>query len=86
MTAIILYIFKISGGPCIFIDKYSLYIPTNAHTHIYTYIYIYICVYIYIERERERAQNYFTSAPTCFGTSAPSSGSLYIVFPKVIKY
>ena len=31
-------------------------------------------------------QNYITNAPTCFGASAPSSGSLYTVFAKVIKY
>jgi len=31
------------------------------------------------------AQNYITYAPTSFGASAPSSGSLYIVFAKVIN-
>jgi len=45
-------------------------ICTNKCTHTYTYI----------------VQNYITNAPTYFGASAPSSGSLYIVFAKVIKY
>jgi len=31
-------------------------------------------------------QNYLTNTPTCFGASAPSSGSLYIVFVEVICY
>jgi hypothetical protein len=30
--------------------------------------------------------NYVRNAATCFGTSAPSSGSFVIVFVKVIKY
>jgi hypothetical protein len=45
---------------------------------------IYYCtknahIYIYREREREkreRIQNYVTIAPTCFGASASSSGTL----------
>jgi hypothetical protein len=49
---------------------YSLFVPTNAHTHIYIYILL----------------NYIANAPTCFGASAPSSGSFGIVFAKVIKY
>jgi len=35
------------------------------------------CIYIF---------NYITYTPTCFGASAPSSGSFYIAFPGVIKY
>jgi len=31
-------------------------------------------------------QNYITNAPTCFGASAPSSGSIGIVFAKDIMY
>ena len=31
-------------------------------------------------------QNYISNAPTCFGASAPSSGSLYIVFTEDINY
>jgi hypothetical protein len=31
-------------------------------------------------------QNYITNAPTYFGASASSSGSLYILFAKVKKY
>jgi hypothetical protein len=33
-----------------------------------------------------RVQNYITNTPTCLGTSAPSSGSLYIVFCKIMNY
>jgi len=54
--------------------KYLL-LSQQKHTHIYIYIYIYTRIY--------RVQNYITNAPTCFGASAPSSGSLYIVFAKV---
>jgi len=36
-------------------------------------------IYIYI-------LNYIANAPTCFGASAPSSGSFGIAFAKVIKY
>ena len=36
-----------------------------------------IHIYIYI---------YITSAPTCFGVSAPSSGSVDTAFAKVTKY
>jgi hypothetical protein len=39
------------------------------------------CTYIYII-----ILHYITNAATCFGASAPFSGSLYIVFAKVIKY
>lgn len=55
--------------PCIFIIKYLLFIPTNAYTYnLYTYI----------------VQNYIANAPTYFGETASSSGSLYIVFVYVI--
>jgi len=46
-------------------------IPTFSHP-----------VYIYIFK----TLNYITNAPTCFGTSAPSSGSFNIASLKVIKY
>jgi hypothetical protein len=49
-------------------------VPTNAHTHTHTHIYIYI------------VKNYIKNTPACFGASAPSSGSLYIVFVKMIKH
>ena len=42
----------------------------HTHTHTHTYIYIYTQI----------EKNYITNAHTCFGPSAPSSGSLYIVF------
>jgi len=53
------------------LDIYCLFVCTNKYT--------YVCIYIYI-------LNYITNAPTCFGSSAPSSGSVYIVFAKVKKY
>jgi len=45
--------------------------------HIYIYIYIYIYFTIL---------NDITNAPTCFGASAPSSGSSDTVFAKFLKY
>jgi len=45
----------------------------HTHTHTHTHIYIYI------------VQNCIKNALTCFGASAPSAGSLYIVFNKVIE-
>jgi hypothetical protein len=41
--------------------------------HIYTDVYI-------------KISDFIRNAPTCFDASAPSSGSLDIVFAKVIKY
>ena len=52
---------------------YLLFVPINAYIYIYIYIYIKIL-------------NCVTDAPTCFGASAPSSGSFEFVFAKVIKY
>jgi hypothetical protein len=43
-------------------------------------IYLYQKMYMYI------VQNYITNVPTCFGASAPSSGSFDIALPKVTKY
>jgi hypothetical protein len=45
-------------------------VPTNAHN----YIYILILKY------------YIANAATCFGASAPSSGSFDVEFAEVIKY
>ena len=56
----------------IFIVYYLLCVPTNTHTHTHTHIYIYIYKTIL---------NYITNAPTCFGASAPSAGSVDIAFP-----
>ena len=46
---------------------------THTHTHTHTHIYIYIL-------------NYINNSPTCFGASAPSSGSFDTEFDEVIKY
>jgi len=51
----------------------SVAIPTELPGYIYIYIYI-------------RISNYITKAPTCFGASAPSSGSFDNAFAKVVRY
>ena len=67
--------------PCIFI-VYCLSFDLNqqkrararTHAHTHTHINIY------------KILNYTTNSPTCFGTSAPSSGRFDIAFAEVIKY
>jgi hypothetical protein len=54
---------------------YYLYQQMHIHTHTHTHTNIYITTL-----------NYITNAATCFGASAPSSGSFDIAFVKVIKY
>jgi hypothetical protein len=49
--------------------------------HIIYYLYQQMHIYIYI-----KVLNYITNAPTCFSSSAPSSGSFDIAFAEVIKY
>jgi len=53
------------------------------NVHFYCILFIICtnkCTHTYI------LQYYITNAPTYFGASAPSSGSLDIVFAEVIKY
>ena len=43
--------------------------------------------YMYQQMHTHILRNcYVTNAPTRFGASAPSSGSSYVVFAKVMKY
>jgi SUMO ligase MMS21 Smc5/6 complex component len=58
---------------CTFLLFVVHYLCQQMHTHTHTHIYIKIL-------------NYITNAPTCFGASAPSSGSFDVAFVKVIKY
>ena len=62
---------QVMGIYCLFV---CLFVPTNTHTHTHTHN-------IYTE-----PFHYNTDAPTCFGSSAPSSGSFDIAFDEVIKY
>ena len=62
--------------PCSFIGCYLFVPKVHTHTHTHTHIYIYIYKYVII----------LQIASTCFGASAPSSGSFDIAFAEVIRY
>jgi hypothetical protein len=58
---------------------YYLYQQMHTHTQTYTNKQTHTYIYIYI-------LSYITSAPTCFGATAPSSGGFDITFAKAINY
>jgi len=51
-----------------------LFVATNAHACTHTHTHIHTHIYIYL------LQYYIRNAPTCFGASAPSLGTLDIVY------
>ena len=55
---------------------YYLYHQMHTHTHTHTHTHIYIYIYIKI-------LNYITNALTCFGASAPCSGSFDLCLLKL---
>ena len=59
------------------------FVLINIHyfyQQMYIYIYVFIYLYVYV------VENYIADARTCFGTTPPSSGNLYIVFAEDIEY
>jgi hypothetical protein len=64
-----------------------LYIENKNNNKLYYFMYItYIFIVYYLCQQMHKILNYITNAPTCFGASAPSSGSFDISSAEVTQY